>query len=554
MATVYRPIVTKAVPEGAEILNRKGKQYARWKTKAGKTRTEPVTTTAKGDRIRIRSSKYVAKYRDGSGIVRKVATGCRDETAARSVLAELVRRAELVKSNVLSAAEDAAADHQRIPLSQHLAAYGDHVRAKGVSRTYRENAGRYLRRLASECRFAMLVDLDRAAMERWLAKQAAAGMSARSRNAHLAALIAFCNWCVDTRRLAVNPFARMKKANEKADRRRQRRAMTEDELVRLLDVARRRPLLDRMTIRRGRRKGEAVANLKDSTRANLERLGRERALIYKTLVLTGLRRGELASLTAGDLDLNGPVPYAVLSATNEKNRQGSEIPLRDDLAADLRRWLHDKLESLQSEARRRFEPIPVRLTVLDTPVFVVPKGLVRILDRDLKLAGIPKRDERGRTLDVHALRHTFGSHLSKGGVAPRTAQAAMRHSDIALTMNVYTDPRLLDVRGALEVLPDLPLDGNDRAASQQATGTDGMSREFVPGFVPNMDRTGANGTSADKGAVLADERVQETRPVVSAESDKRNDPLSSSDNESLEVEPIGIEPTTSCMPCKRSPN
>jgi integrase len=57
---------------------------------------------------------------------------------------------------------------------------------------------------------------------------------------------------------------------------------------------------------------------------------------------------------------------------------------------------------------------------------------------------------RGRTLDVHALRTTFGTLPSKGGVAPRTAQAAMRHSDIKLTMSVYTYPNLLDVRGALD--------------------------------------------------------------------------------------------------------
>ena len=40
-------------------------------------------------------------------------------------------------------------------------------------------------------------------------------------------------------------------ANEKADPRRQRRAMTEAELVKLLAVARERPLLDALTIRTG---------------------------------------------------------------------------------------------------------------------------------------------------------------------------------------------------------------------------------------------------------------------------------------------------------------
>src|SRR6516225_1062386 len=90
--------------------------------------------------------------------------------------------------------------------------------------------------------------------------------------------------------------------------------------------------------------------------------------------------------------------------------------------------------------------------------FHVPSTLLKSFNRDLKAAAIAKRDERGRTLDVHALRTTFGTLLSKGGVPLRTAQAAMRHSDPSLTANVYTDPRLLDISGALDALPSLPLD------------------------------------------------------------------------------------------------
>jgi len=82
----------------------------------------------------------------------------------------------------------------------------------------------------------------------------------------------------------------------------------------------------------------------------------------------------------------------------------------------------------------------------------------RILDRDLEAVGIPKKDDRDRTVDVHALRHTFGTMLSQHGVAPRTAHVAMRHSKIDLTINVYTDARLLDVAGALESLPALSID------------------------------------------------------------------------------------------------
>lgn len=111
----------------------------------------------------------------------------------------------------------------------------------------------------------------------------------------------------------------------------------------------------------------------------------------------------------------------------------------------------------------------------------MPDGLIRIFDRDLVFAGLArvekrggkevvvKTDDRGRTIDVHALWHTFGTHLSKAGVPLRTAQAAMRHSDPSLTANVYTDPKLLDVAGAVASLVDLPLGGvSERTAAVAA--------------------------------------------------------------------------------------
>jgi len=49
-------------------------------------------------------------------------------------------------------------------------------------------------------------------------------------------------------------------------------------------------LLDKATVRRGKHKGEATMKLRPETISRLETLGRERALIYKTLVLTPQRR------------------------------------------------------------------------------------------------------------------------------------------------------------------------------------------------------------------------------------------------------------------------
>jgi hypothetical protein len=43
--------------------------------------------------------------------------------------------------------------------------------------------------------------------------------------------------------------------------------------------------------------------------------------------------------------------------------------------------------------------------------------------------------------------------LVNAGIAPRAAMSLMRHTDMNLTMNVYTDPRTFDMAGAVEKLP-----------------------------------------------------------------------------------------------------
>ena len=65
-------------------------------------------------------------------------------------------------------------------------------------------------------------------------------------------------------------------------------------------------------------------------------------------------------------------------------------------------------------------------------------------------------DENGLFADFHANRHTFITNLSRVGVRPRTAQSLARHSDIRLTMGVYTHIGLLDQAQAIESLPAPP--------------------------------------------------------------------------------------------------
>jgi integrase len=168
------------------------------------------------------------------------------------------------------------------------------------------------------------------------------------------AIVAFCNWCVETDRMAANPLARLCKADEHADRRRTRRALTEDEVARLLKAARLRPVaeLGRTGVRKpkAKRKGRSTWNKAELTYemldaahaqgrkllknkpdrlADLDLLGQERELMYKTLVLTGLRKGELASLTIGQVYLDAQPPFAELLSSDEKAARGANIPLRE---------------------------------------------------------------------------------------------------------------------------------------------------------------------------------------------------------------------------------
>jgi integrase len=562
MGTVFKKTYTKPLPSGAEVFTRKGQRFAKWNDAKGKSRTEPITLGRDGsERLCITASTYTAKYRDGSGIVCEAPTGCRDERAARSVLAELERQAELVRANVITTDEAKVSGHQQIPITEHFETYLASLKAKGRSERHISDTMRLADRIFRELGIQLLRDISAEKLERWLNDRQDTGMSARTRNSYRWAVFGFCNWCVDRKRLVSNPLEDVARLSEDADRRRKRRAMTEDELDRLLYVARWRPLAEygRRTVKKASEKAkgrktwnkealnldsieEAVIRAREQLKDNptfvaqQERLGWERSLIYKTMVLTGLRQGEIASIAVGQVHLNEERPFIELRAADEKNRDGSQIPIRDDLAADLELWIRSMQECHDDASRSETHQPPVSIRIEPLPaedsLFTVPDQMVKILDRDLEVAGIPKRDERGRTIDMHALRHSFGSHLSRGGVAPRTAQAAMRHKKIDMTMNVYTDPTLLDVYGALDALPTLSLDTQkpSRRKPQHATGTDVRS-PLAPVLAPNLVQAGRSESSGDNDNMNEPGSGSDSTPAVTPVPVKRKRPLSRPDNE-----------------------
>jgi integrase len=575
MGSVFKAKVTRPLPPGAAIVVRDGKQIAEWRDAAGKVRRAPTTgAKAKRPGVIMEAATYTAKFRDGQGVVCKVATGCRTRDAAKQVLADLESRAEKVRSGVLSAREAGVAEHAHSPIGDHVKDYITALansRGKGarerVSETHVDNVESALLEIVRECRFETLRDLDRKMAEDWAVRglrrpdtevrrrdgtirvQRAPGP--RTINSKLIALTAFGNWLVGAGRLVENPFERLRKLDESDDRRRVRRALKSDQFGRLLTVARLRPIaeygrettrtskspaspksratwrkapLTYATIVAAAERGQAVCRPHVLERAAL--LGWERVLMYETMLTTGMRKKEVRSLTVSSLNLSEGKPTVTLRGGSAKNGKRTTLPLRADVADHLREWVADKRRRLASQDKT-LSP--------ESPLFRVPAGLIRILDRDLAAAGIPKVDERGRRLDVHAMRTTFNTHLGKANVNVRTAMRAMRVSSQELVLKTYNDEELFDVAEALQSLPALPTP----TPMLEAAGSPPPVEPVVPIVVPTSGKrgslegsAGSRSPSGKKSARAKKAGISRDSNVIPATEEKRA---------------TGLEPATSSL-------
>jgi integrase/recombinase XerC len=465
MSTIYRNEWTKPLPPGARVRTKGDGAVAEW-TSRGKTHRGEVV----GDRVRIQSATYWARWKDAAGSVVRADTGCREEANARKWLADRLGEVERERLGIVTPADRRVAGHLRAPLAVHLDDFVAAMTAAGRAPLHRRTTRRYVERIAEARSWRCLGDFDRSGAEKWLAERERVGMSARSRNAHLIAVRSFLNWAIRADRLRVNALDGIPLASERADRRRVRRALSEVELAALFAAARERPVVEARVVRRGPRKGEPVIRLAATRAERLARVGRERALSYRVLFFTGLRLGELRSIKVRDLFLDGPTPFIRLHAASEKSRRGADLPLRPDLVGEIRAALAERLKADREAARER-GTIRARLDP-ESRAFVAPVGFLRVLERDLAYAGIAKRDDLGRTFDLHAFRTSLCTHLARAGVPLRTAQAVMRHSDPSLTANIYTDPTLLDTAAAVVALPSLVGEG---ASSAQSTAQSGRA-------------------------------------------------------------------------------
>lgn len=320
---------------------------------------------------------------------------------------------------------DPKKEHLERPALKHLEEFLPVMRAKGKSEKDKDRKEAVLRAFAATLK--PLSDLTAIAVDRYLTGVKG---SAGNRKKHLSAISVWVAWLLKKDRIASNPLDRVdvpaggKKTKE-------RRALAVTQVQKLLDATRRRPL----TAFVDRYKKPADVEV----RKKLELRGRERALVYKTAVYTGLRLGEIASLRPCHLELDlKPFPRLEIPGKLTKNSQKARLLLVPNFAKELAAWIEETKKGP------------------DEPLFHVPQASVRIMQKDLELAGIPYRTSQGDA-DFHSLRMTSNVMLGQAGIPARIRQMFMRHSDIRLTMATYDDEAFLSLEAAVRAMEKLDL-------------------------------------------------------------------------------------------------
>ena len=130
---------------------------------------------------------------------------------------------------------------------------------------------------------------------------------------------------------------------------------------------------------------------------------------------------------------------------------------------------------------------------------------LRTFKRDLERAGIPFQDDRGRTVDRHALRTTFISWLGLCGVDPRAQIILARHAPQGVTLRHYQDFSILDLWSEIRKLPPIRTKAAE-AEESQATGTDDRHAPTAMGVVlPVVQQPGRKGVKLAATGRIDDE-------------------------------------------------
>ncbi|WP_432252997.1 tyrosine-type recombinase/integrase [Streptomyces sp. HNM1019] len=163
--------------------------------------------------------------------------------------------------------------------------------------------------------------------------------------------------------------------------------------------------------------------------------------LYAAFVLAvtmGLRRGEIVGLRWADVDLEKRVLYVrqqtqrrrgVLYDDDPKGRRRRAVPVPVMCVAPLR-WHRLRQADIRERAGEKWQGSGHVFTTR-TGRQVEPRNIYRSFTRVAESAGL-------RVIRLHDARHGCATLLTAAGVAPRVVMEILGHSQISITMDVYT--------------------------------------------------------------------------------------------------------------------
>lgn len=376
--------------------------------------------------LRKRGRVWYFRYSDADGVKREE-KGCTDKRATE----ELARQKEIevakIKAGLVDPKAIRIAEANRQPIETHVDAFLASLVQAGRKAKHIANTRTAVKRILTLARIERLPELTPSAIVPALAQLKDQGFAPRTVEAHIIAVKSFSRWAWRDGRATEYALVGLVKPSGPMERRRVRRALSDSELRTLIETTKTAPPWRGLS-------------------------GFDRSLLYAVASMTGFRRGELMSLTPESFRLGAKPPTIVCEAGYTKNGQLAEQPIPDSLASVLRPWLATK---------RPLHPVFDRMTA----------WTALMLRLDLERCGIPFKDDSGRVVDLHALRHTYITALGKVGLPIKVHQTLARHSDPKLTLNVYSHLTAYDTARAVESLPD-PFQSALKPQAMVATGTD----------------------------------------------------------------------------------
>ena len=479
-----------------------------------------------GQRIRSKSKKWWGRYRDASGAERRIPLAA-DKAAAQAMLNEIERRVDREKAGIADPFEK----HRKRRLIEHIADWKSAMLNKGNTTKHVGEVVAKVERIAGACGWKVISDLSAHNVLQYLAELRADGLSIQTSNHYLRAVKQFSRWLGRDRRSNDDPLAYIAMQNPKVDRRHDRQTILPEEFTRLVNAA---------------KAGPRVENI----------CGTDRAMMYVLAAWTGFRKGEIGSLTIESFSLDTDPPTATVAAAYSKRRREDVQILHPEVARMLRQWLATK----QATRGELLFPISGKVpggTERKTNV-MMRKDLARarsawITEMKNDPVEIKRRQQSdfltyvnrdGKYADFHSNRHLFITSLERAGLSPKMAQTLARHSDIRLTLDIYTHIGVHDQTAAIGSLPAPPgesLQQSNEVAALAATGTEwpgppSPTGKTSSGGVPTMVPRGA-----ENGAVVLASQSLRIAPKCTERADNRKE----SDESEIAVSTNGTR--TSCI-------